>query len=61
LTGGALYGLYEFNTNDIGALLLAFLPIFADLENDTDDASDSCFVDAGLTELVKRSWKAASA
>ncbi|KAK9898802.1 hypothetical protein P389DRAFT_141214 [Cystobasidium minutum MCA 4210] len=31
LTGGALYGLYEFNTNDIG-----------------------------LTELVKKSWNAAS-
>ena len=52
LTGGALYGLYEFNTNDIGAYL-PYKFVLACCEASTNL---SAFF-PGITELVKRTWR----
>lgn len=54
LTGGALYGLYEFNTNDIGMLSYDYPPFLGLFLLICPSLS------TGLTELVKKSWNAAS-
>jgi CybS, succinate dehydrogenase cytochrome B small subunit len=46
-TVGVLFGVYQFNTNDIGVLLLAMLQCSA--------YSSFCI---GLTELITRVWAA---
>lgn len=48
-TGLSVWGVYEFNTNDIGPLLDA-LPLLR-------DHADLC-AQIGITEFVRRVWKA---
>lgn len=51
-TVGVLIGVYQFETNDIGALPLpssGHLPIFSQ--------ADFPHTRAGLTELIKKAWK----